>query len=171
MTASTPSTAPSPASSDAPKTPSAGEWLRLDQQICFSLHAAARAFNGVYRTLLKDLDLTYPQYLVMLTLWEHGDLPVKRIGELLRLDSGTLSPLLKRLEAAGLVRRVRCAHDERSVEIHLTEQGRALRERAVLVPQRIGAATGLCADEIRELRTRLEHLTEALDSARLEPEA
>src|SRR3954451_4729216 len=83
------------------------EFLRLDNQICFSLHAASRAFGSVYRVALKELGLTYPQYLVMLVLWEHGDLPVKRIGEYLRLDSGTLSPLLKRLEAGGLVRRER----------------------------------------------------------------
>src|ERR671922_2043504 len=81
------------------------DWLRLDQQICFSLHAASRAFGGVYRVVLKDLGLTYPQYLVMLVLWEHGELPVKKLGEHLRLDSGTLSPLLKRLETAGLGRR------------------------------------------------------------------
>ena len=80
-------------------TPTA-DWLRLDQQICFSLNAASRAFGGVYRVVLKDLGLTYPQYLVMLVLWEQGELPVKRLGEHLRLDSGTLSPLLKRIAAA-----------------------------------------------------------------------
>ncbi|MFD7407230.1 MarR family winged helix-turn-helix transcriptional regulator [Streptomyces sp. NPDC059866] len=145
-------------------TPTA-DWLRLDQQICFSLNAASRAFGGVYRVILKDLGLTYPQYLVMLVLWEHGDLPVKKLGEHLRLDSGTLSPLLKRLEGAGLVRRERSAHDERSVEVHLTEDGAALRERALQVPRRIAAATGFDIDEIRELRTRLDQLTTALDTA------
>ncbi|PWI18042.1 MarR family transcriptional regulator [Streptomyces sp. Act143] len=141
------------------------DWLRLDQQICFSLHAASRAFNGVYRVILKDLGLTYPQYLVMLVLWEQGDLPVKKLGEHLRLDSGTLSPLLKRLEAAGLVRRERSARDERSVEVRLTEEGTALREAALQVPRRIAAATGFDVDEIRELRTRLDELTTALDLA------
>ncbi|WP_409471781.1 MarR family winged helix-turn-helix transcriptional regulator [Streptomyces sp. HC307] len=145
-------------------TPTA-DWLRLDQQICFSLNAASRAFGGVYRVVLKDLGLTYPQYLVMLVLWEHGDLPVKKLGEHLRLDSGTLSPLLKRLEGAGLVRRERSAHDERSVEVHLTEDGAALRERALQVPRRIAAATGFDVDEIRELRNRLDQLTTALDAA------
>lgn len=145
-------------------TPTA-DWLRLDQQICFSLNAASRAFGGLYRVLLKDLGLTYPQYLVMLVLWEHGDLPVKKLGEHLRLDSGTLSPLLKRLETAGLVRRERSARDERSVEVRLTEDGTALRERALEVPRRIGAATGFDLDEIRELRTRLDRLTTALDAA------
>src|SRR5919109_1547845 len=110
-------------------TPTA-DWLRLDQQICFSLNAASRAFGGVYRVVLKDLGLTYPQYLVMLVLWEHGDLPVKKLGERLRLDSGTLSPLLKRLETAGLVRRERSAEDERSVTIHLTLAGEDRRAAA-----------------------------------------
>ncbi len=145
-------------------TPTA-DWLRLDQQICFSLNAASRAFGGLYRVLLKDLGLTYPQYLVMLVLWEHGDLPVKKLGEHLRLDSGTLSPLLKRLETAGLVRRERSARDERSVEVRLTEDGTALRERALEVPRRIGAATGFDLDEIRELRERLDRLTTELDRA------
>ncbi|GGX65938.1 MarR family winged helix-turn-helix transcriptional regulator [Streptomyces minutiscleroticus] len=139
--------------------------LHLDQQICFSLHAASRAFGGVYRVLLKDVGLTYPQYLVMLVLWEHGELPVKKVGEHLRLDSGTLSPLLKRLEAAGYVRRERSAADERSVTVRPTEEGLALRERAREVPLRIGAATGFDLDEIRDLRARLDRLTRALDRA------
>jgi DNA-binding MarR family transcriptional regulator len=140
------------------------DWLRLDQQICFSLNAASRAFNGVYRVILKDLGLTYPQYLVMLVLWEHGELPVKKLGGHLRLDSGTLSPLLKRLEAAGLVRRERSARDERSVEVRLTGEGVALRERAAEVPRRIAAATGLDLAEVQDLRSRLDRLTAALDT-------
>ncbi|MEU0247775.1 MarR family transcriptional regulator [Streptomyces sp. NPDC006235] len=143
------------------------DWLRLDQQICFSLHAASRAFNGVYRGILKDLGLTYPQYLVMLVLWEHGELPVKKLGEHLRLDSGTLSPLLKRLEAAGLVRRERSARDERSVEVRLTEEGTAMRRRALQVPRRIAASTGFGPEEIRALRARVDELTTALDAAAL----
>src|SRR3954468_9650774 len=110
MTGTTPTPAPPAAATAA----AAENWLRLDSQICFSLHAASRAFNGVYRVILKDLGLTYPQYLVMLVLWEQDDLPVKKLGEQLRLDSGTLSPLVKRLEGAGLVRRERSAQDERS---------------------------------------------------------
>ncbi|MFF1453702.1 MarR family winged helix-turn-helix transcriptional regulator [Streptomyces sp. NPDC058274] len=152
----------------SPQAPPDGDYLRLEQQICFSLNAASRAFGGVYRVLLKDLGLTYPQYLVMLVLWEHGELPVKKVGEHLRLDSGTLSPLLKRLEAAGLVRRERSARDERSVRVQLTDEGTALRERALVVPRRIAAATGFELDEIRELRTRLDRLTSALDAAALE---
>jgi DNA-binding MarR family transcriptional regulator len=109
----------------------------------------------------------------MLVLWEHGELPVKKIGEYLRLDSGTLSPLLKRLETAGLVRRERSAADERSVTVRLTDEGAALRERALLVPRRIYEATGIGFDELRELHARLDRLTAALDSAALpeEPDA
>ncbi|HLL33192.1 MAG TPA: MarR family transcriptional regulator [Streptomyces sp.] len=143
----------------------ADDWLRLDRQICFSLNAASRAFNVVYRVILKDLGLTYPQYLVMLVLWEDGDQPVKKLGERLRLDSGTLSPLLKRLETTGLVRRERSARDERSVEVRLTGEGAALRARAAEVPRRIAAATGCDLDEISALRDRLARLTGALDAA------
>ncbi|MER5737838.1 MULTISPECIES: MarR family transcriptional regulator [unclassified Streptomyces] len=145
------------------------EFLRLDRQICFSLHAAARAFNGVYREALKELGLTYPQYLVMLVLWEHGELPVKGIGERLRLDSGTLSPLLKRLEAAGYVERRRSAEDERSVTARVTGEGAALRERALGVPRRIAAATGLDLAEIADLRERLGALSARLDG--IDPDA
>ncbi len=144
------------------------DYLRLDRQLCFSLNAASRAFGAVYRTLLKDLGLTYPQYLVMLALWEHTELPVKRLGELLRLDSGTLSPLLKRLETAGLVHRERNAHDERSVLVRLTPAGAELREEAALVPVRIAAATGFDAQDAADLRTLLERLTLALDGAALD---
>ncbi|MFJ4831385.1 MarR family winged helix-turn-helix transcriptional regulator [Streptomyces sp. NPDC088747] len=165
MTA-TPTPAP-PSRAASTQAPPDADFLRLDNQICFSLNAASRAFGGLYRVLLKDLGLTYPQYLVMLVLWERGELPVKKLGEHLRLDSGTLSPLLKRLETAGLVRRERSARDERSVHVHLTGEGVALRERALLVPRRIGAATGATLDEIHELRTRLDRLTAALDAAAL----
>ncbi|MGW0983699.1 MarR family winged helix-turn-helix transcriptional regulator [Streptomyces xiamenensis] len=162
------STEPTTPSPGPPPPPPGEDFLRLHHQICFSLHAASRAFGSVYRVVLKDLGLTYPQYLVMLVLWEHGELPVKRIGELLRLESGTLSPLLKRLDAAGLVHRERSAQDERSVTVRLTEQGTALREPALRVPQRIATATGLSLTEVTELRERLNRLTEALDTARLD---
>jgi DNA-binding MarR family transcriptional regulator len=147
-----------------PDVPDA-ELLRLDHQVCFSLHAASRAFGGVYRDALKGLGLTYPQYLVMLVLWEHGPQPVKTIGERLRLDSGTLSPLLKRLEGAGLVRRERSAVDERSVTVQLTEDGTELRERALAVPRRILEATGLTVEEVLALQGLLGRLTGALDQA------
>ncbi|MGW2301470.1 MarR family winged helix-turn-helix transcriptional regulator [Streptomyces sp. NPDC001809] len=139
------------------------DFLRLDHQICFSLHAATRAFNGVYREALKELGLTYPQYLAMLVLWEHGELPVKGIGERLRLDSGTLSPLLKRLEAAGYVERRRSPEDERSVTVRPTAEGAALKTRARDVPRRIATATGLDLADIRDLRERLDALATRLD--------
>ncbi|MEU2157160.1 MarR family transcriptional regulator [Streptomyces sp. NPDC019396] len=144
------------------------EILRLDRQICFSLHAASRAFNGVYREVLKDLGLTYPQYLVMLVLWEHGEQPVKEIGSRLRLDSGTLSPLLKRLESIDCVERRRSTEDERSVTVRPTPKGAALRERAALIPRRIAVATGLSLEELGDLQERLAALTAKLDGADLE---
>ncbi|MGB8942502.1 MAG: MarR family transcriptional regulator [Streptomyces sp.] len=159
-----PTAVPPPPGGELPDVPDA-ELLRLDHQVCFSLHAASRAFGGVYRDALKDLGLTYPQYLVMLVLWEHGPQPVKAIGERLRLDSGTLSPLLKRLEAAGLVRRERSATDERSVTVQLTEAGDELRERALPVPRRILASTGMTVEEILTLQGLLGRLTGSLDQA------
>ncbi|MFB7230902.1 MarR family winged helix-turn-helix transcriptional regulator [Streptomyces fimicarius] len=156
-------TAPS-ASPELPAVPDA-ELLRLDHQVCFSLHAASRAFGGFYRQALKDLGLTYSQYLVMLVLWEHGPQPVKAIGERLQLDSGTLSPLLKRLETAGLVRRERSREDERSVLIDLTDEGTGLRERALSVPRGVLAATGLSLDEVLGLQDVLGRLTTALGKA------
>lgn len=141
------------------------DFLRLDGQICFALGAANRAFGGLYRVVLKDLGLTYPQYLVMLVLWEHGEMPVKELGQHLRLDSGTLSPLLKRLESAGLLVRERSAADERSVRVRPTEAGTALRAEAVQVPRRIAAATGFELGEIKDLQDRLRRLTAALDAA------
>ncbi|MER6193682.1 MarR family winged helix-turn-helix transcriptional regulator [Streptomyces cyaneofuscatus] len=157
----TPATSASP---DLPAVPDE-ELLRLDHQVCFSLHAASRAFGGFYRQALKDLGLTYPQYLVMLVLWEEGPRPVKVIGERLRLDSGTLSPLLKRLEAAGLVRRERSREDERSVVIELTGEGARLRESALSVPRGVLAATGLSVEEVLGLQEVLGRLTTALTEA------
>lgn len=139
--------------------------LRLDSQLCFALHAASRAFDGLYRVTLRDIGLTYPQYLVMLVLWEHGDLTVKELGRKLRLDSGTLSPLLKRLEAAGLVERRRVAADERSVLVCLTEAGTELQVRACEVPKHSAASSGLDLAQAKELHARLLALTESLDGA------
>ncbi|WP_069170167.1 MarR family winged helix-turn-helix transcriptional regulator [Streptomyces griseus] len=153
-----------PHSSDPAGLPDS-ELLRLDHQVCFSLQAASRAFGGVYREALRELGLTYPQYLAMMVLWEHGPLPVRAIGERLHLDSGTLSPLLKRLETAGLVRRERSAQDERSVVVHLTDTGAALRERALPVPRTILAATGLPVEEIVALQRTLGRLTASLSRA------
>ena len=136
--------------------------LQLDNQICFAVYSAAHAFNRVYKPLLDRLGLTYPQYLVMLVLWERDDVAVKDIGERLFLDSGTLTPLLKRLEAAHLVRRTRSSEDERQVLIALTAQGHALKEKARSVPQSILVASDCSVpelvamkDEIVALRNRL----------------
>jgi MarR family transcriptional regulator, organic hydroperoxide resistance regulator len=137
--------------------------LHLDEQLCFALHSAARAYDAVYRRILADSGLTYPQYLVMLVLWQHGEMSVKGLGEHLRLDSGTLSPLVKRMEAAGLVRRERSADDERSVMVLLTPDGAALRERALTIPHETLEATGLDREGLFELRSRLKRLTAALE--------
>ncbi|MEU9061852.1 MarR family transcriptional regulator [Streptomyces sp. NPDC048430] len=157
----TPPPTPAPGLTDLPDT----ELLKLDHQVCFSLQAASRAFGGVYREALKDLGLTYPQYLAMMVLWEHGPLPVKAIGERLHLDSGTLSPLLKRLESAGLVRRERSPEDERSVTVHLTGTGTDLRDRALPVPRSILKATGLSVQEVLALQETLGRLTASLGRA------
>ncbi|XVQ08235.1 MarR family winged helix-turn-helix transcriptional regulator [Spirillospora sp. CA-255316] len=142
-----------------------GELLRLDHQVCFALHTTSRAFDALYRSLLRDLGLTYPQYLVMLTLWESDGPTVKELGARLRLDSGTLSPLVKRMEAAGLVERRRGRSDERSVSVHLTRRGAGLRERAAELPLRIMEATGLDVDDLRTLHALLGRVTERLDAA------
>ena len=119
---------------------------RLDHQLCFALYAASLAMTKAYRPLLAPLGLTYPQYLVMLVLWEGDGLTVKQAGERLGLDSGTLTPLLKRLEAAGLLQRLRDAADERRVRLQLTAAGRALRARAVPHPASDRRAPAGCAD-------------------------
>ncbi|MFF3289059.1 MarR family winged helix-turn-helix transcriptional regulator [Streptomyces sp. NPDC003023] len=139
--------------------------LLLDDQLCFALYAAQRAVTAAYRPLLAELGLTYPQYLTMLVLWERGEIPVKELGAALRLDYGTVSPLLKRLEAAGLVRRERSAADERSVRLVLTEEGDAMREQAGNVPGRLMASTGLDAPEIARLRADLYRLVETATQA------
>lgn len=137
--------------------------LALDNQLCFSLYAASRALTGLYRELLGDLGLTYPQYLVMLALWEHGTLSVKGLSRVLHLDSGTLSPLLRRLEAAGAITRTRSAADERVVEIGLTGHGAAMRERALGIPERLACSSGLPVDRVRDLITTLGELTRSVE--------
>lgn len=139
--------------------------LRLDHQVCFALHTTSRAFDALYRTELRELGLTYPQYLLMLTLWESDGPTVKELGGRLRLDSGTLSPLIKRLESAGLVERRRDRRDERSVSVHLTPSGAALKRRAERVPIRILDASGLDVDEMRSLHALLTKVTASLDAA------
>jgi MarR family transcriptional regulator, organic hydroperoxide resistance regulator len=139
---------------------------RLNRQVCFAMYSASRAATAVYRPLLEDLGLTYPQYLVMLVLWEDQPRSVRELGEELGLDSGTLSPLLKRLEALDLVQRRRSAEDERRVEVFLTDAGAALSAKAAGIPQRLADAAGLSAAELDQLRDTLGRLTAALHSAR-----
>src|SRR5262245_45518281 len=136
----------------------ADDGLELDKQVCFALYSATRAVTQLYRPVLDALGLTYPQYLVMLVLWECGPVTVKKLGEELALDSGTLSPLLQRLEATGYVRRARSTSDERSVLVHLTDTGAALRRRASSVPGSIAGATGMDFVELDALRQNLVRL-------------
>lgn len=139
--------------------------LLLDDQLCFALYAASRAVTNRYRPLLEELGLTYPQYLVLLVLWEHGAVPIKEVGAALQLDYGTLTPLIKRLEAAGLVRRERSVDDERTVRVSLTDQGNELRERARSVPDAIGDAMGLTPQEAADARALLRRLTANVSGA------
>ncbi|WP_426766311.1 MarR family winged helix-turn-helix transcriptional regulator [Pseudarthrobacter sp. 1G09] len=138
---------------------------RLDRQVCFALYSASRAATAVYRPVLEELGLTYPQYLVMLVLWENEPRGVKDLGHELGLDSGTLSPLLKRLEALGLVERRRSGADERRVAVHLTPAGKDLSSKAGAIPQRLADAAGLTAGELEQLRGTLSKLTAALHDA------
>src|SRR5713226_5821276 len=143
----------------------AADWpLRLDHQICFAVYSTAHAFNRVYKPLLDRLRLTYPQYLVMLVLWERDGVPVKDIGERLHLDSGTLTPLLKRLEAAGLIKRSRSTEDERQVLIALTPQGQALREKARVVPQSILAASACSVSALSAMKNEIVALRDRLNA-------
>ena len=136
------------------------QWsMLLSDQVCFALYAASRALTSLYRPVLDELGLTYPQYLVLLVLWERGSVPVRGLGAALHLDYGTLTPLLKRLEAHGIVRRERSASDERSVLITLTEQGTALQDRARSVPGLAGNATAMERAELDQLLGLLRKLT------------
>jgi DNA-binding MarR family transcriptional regulator len=141
-----------------------GASMLVEDQMCFALYAASRAVTALYRPLLDELGLTYPQYLVMLVLWAEGPSPVKDIGTALALDYGTLSPLLKRLQQAGLVTRQRRTDDERSVLAALTEEGEALRERARAVPPVIAEAMNLPPERFDELRAGLRQLTDSVIS-------
>jgi DNA-binding MarR family transcriptional regulator len=136
--------------------------LCLDNQLCFSLYAAAHAIKKAYRPLLEDLGLTYPQYLILIVLWKTDGLKVSDIGHRLSLDSGTLTPVLKRLEASGLVNRTRRPQDEREVEIGLTQAGRALREKALDVRRSIVHQLAMTEDEIAALRNDLNTLIATL---------
>src|SRR5215217_14013 len=138
--------------------------LHLDEQLCFTLYSTVHLLNRTYRPLLEELGLTYPQYLAMLVLWEEDDVTVKALGERMLLDSGTLTPLLKRLESAGFVKRERDVLDERQVRIRLTATGRALRAKAECVPVSILEASGLDVEELRDLKERVLAIREALSA-------
>lgn len=139
--------------------------LRLDQQLCFPLYAAGRAVTRVYGLLLAEMGLTYPQYLALLALWERAEpMAVGDLGSALRLDSGTLSPLLKRLDTAGLVLRRRDPQDERRVLVELTDDGRAMEERAARVPMSLGSALGMTPTQARELSDQLYELLDSVES-------
>jgi len=129
--------------------------LLLDNQLCFALHSTTLAMTKVYRGLLTDLGLTYPQYLVMLVLWEQDGLTVSSIGERLFLDSATLTPLLKRLEAAGVLTRARAIEDERQVIVTLTDAGRELKESARAVPQGLTCAMACPPDTLKRMAAQL----------------
>jgi MarR family transcriptional regulator, organic hydroperoxide resistance regulator len=136
--------------------------LALDNQFCFALYSASLAMTKTYKPLLDKLGLTYPQYLVMLVLWQEDGLLVKTIGEKLFLDSGTLTPLLKRLEASGFIVRARDLEDERQVRITLTREGRALKRRAQEIPQQVLCASGQSEQAVASLRAQLATIRDGM---------
>lgn len=139
--------------------------LKLDDQLCFSIYAASHAFTRFYKPLLEPLGLTYPQYLVLLTLWESDGLPLKTIGARLGLDSGTLTPLLKRMEEASFVARLRDKQDERQVIVRLTSKGKRLETKAAAFPQHIGAASSCSGAELQALTKLVFRLRDDLEAA------
>jgi MarR family transcriptional regulator, organic hydroperoxide resistance regulator len=152
------------ASTPKARTPAAPDpaWLQLDRQLCFALYSSSLSMTKLYKPLLEPLGLTYPQYLAMLVLWERDGLSVSELGQRLLLDSGTLTPLLKRLELAGLLQRLRDTADERRVLVQLTPAGRALKTRAQHVPAQVACASGCALDELAELTRRLRALRDRL---------
>jgi len=153
-----PPSPPAPAADDTPPNP----LLRLDNQLCFALYSASLAMTRLYKPLLDALGLTYPQYLVLLVLWEQDGLSVSALGERLLLDSGTLTPLLKRMESGGLVARQRDTQDERRVHITLTEAGRALKIRAAGVPGCVLQAVQCPLPEVAALTRQVQALRQRL---------
>jgi DNA-binding MarR family transcriptional regulator len=137
--------------------------LALEEQVCFALAVASRQVVAAYRTVLEPLGLTHPQYLAMLALWEHQELSVKRLSETLHLDPGTLSPLLKRLESAGLVSRTRSADDERVLVVRPTAKGAQLRRRALSVPTTMLARLGMTESDLTATNTVLQRIIDAAE--------
>jgi DNA-binding MarR family transcriptional regulator len=146
-----------------------GDPLALERQVCFALSIATRSVLSVYRPLLEPMGLTHPQYLVMLALWGQSPLSVKELGEMLQLDAASLSPLLKRLESAGLVTRTRDARDERYLRIELTSRGQDLREDALRVPPAVVAKLGMRLSDLEDLHKALTALNEAARRAGVGP--
>jgi DNA-binding MarR family transcriptional regulator len=145
--------------------PTADDLLKIDNFVCFALYSAGHAFTRLYKPLLDPLGLTYPQYLVMAVLWEKDGRTVGEIGEKLLLESSTLTPLLKRLETAGMVRRTRDQDDERVVRIQLTPKGAELKQKAAEIPQAIGCATNITIPEVMKLTADIKALREKLLAA------
>ena len=141
----------------------APQCLKVDKQLCFSIYRLSNALIRSYRPLLKTLDLTYLQYIVMMVLWEHQQVTVKEIGEKLSLDSGTLTPLLKRLDTKGLISRDRCINDERVRNISLTEAGLKLRDMAGNIPQQMQCQTGMDYTELAAIKQNCDQLLESLN--------
>jgi DNA-binding MarR family transcriptional regulator len=142
--------------------PNPDDLLKIDNFICFALYSAGHAFTRLYKPLLEPLGLTYPQYLVMAVLWENDGRTVGEIGEKLLLESSTLTPLLKRLETAGMVRRTRDRDDERVVRVQLTPEGAALKQKAVDIPAAIGCSTNLTIPEVMKLTDEIKALRKKL---------
>lgn len=142
--------------------PATGAPLALDEQLCFALHSASRAMTGCYRPVLDSIGLTYSQYAVLLVLWAQGSVPQRELGERMFLDSGTLSPLLTRLEKRGLITRARRPDDERTVQVSLTEEGTALREKAAVAQEEVIRATGMDIADLFRLRDDLQQLAARL---------
>ena len=140
----------------------AAEMPDVSELLCFSIYSAGHAFNQLYRPMLDEIGLTYPQYLVMVALWSRDGRTVKELGELLFLDSSTLTPLLKRMEAAGLITRTRNPQDERQVLLHLTAEGTALKQRAASVTGCISDAIGIDADTALKIRTAIDALRDSI---------
>ncbi|MBK1895818.1 MarR family winged helix-turn-helix transcriptional regulator [Chryseobacterium paridis] len=139
------------------------EPLKLENQICFPLYAIAKEITGLYRPFLDELDITYPQYLVMMVLWEQDGLPVTHIGERLLLDSGTLTPLLKRLETKGFISRNRKKEDERVVQVFLTEKGKMLKENACSVPDKIMKKIDVLPEDLLELKNSINKILSKIE--------
>lgn len=153
---------PSASENSVANNPPSEDLLALDKQFCFALYSASLAMTKAYKPLLDALGLTYPQYLVMLVLWQQDGCSVKHIGQQLLLDSGTLTPLLKRLEAAGFIDRRRSLIDERSVDIYLSQAGLALKQQAMQVPLQILCASGQSVAQLGQMRADLLKVRDAL---------